>query len=93
MTRKGGHCDNDQPKLGITNFRVPVRKRGLTMRAMKLAMRARGLTMRALKFIAKNAHIGSPIARINVVRIRIVTYILYDLTYSFLGKIPPTAEL
>ena len=34
VTRKGGHCDNDRPKLGITNFRVPVRKRGLPIRAM-----------------------------------------------------------
>ena len=72
-TRKGGHCDNDRPKLGITNFGVPVRKRGLTMRAMRLAMRARGLTLRALKFIAKNAHMGSPIARTNVARIMLVT--------------------
>ena len=74
VTRKGGHCDNDRPKLGITNFGVPVRKRGLTMRAMRLAMRARGLTLRALKFIAKNAHMGSPIARTNVARIMLLTY-------------------
>ena len=76
VTRKGGHCDNDRPKLGITNFGVPVRKRGLTMRAMRLAMRARGLTLRALKFIAKNAHMGSPIARTNVARIMLLTYTL-----------------
>ena len=76
MTIKGGHCDNDRPKLGITNFGVPVRKRGLAMRAMRLAMRARGLTLRALKFIAKNAHMGSPIARINVARIWGLTCIL-----------------
>ena len=63
-------------KLGITNFGVPVRNRGLTMRAMRLAMRARGLTLRALKFIAKNAHMGSPIAQTNVARIMLVTYTL-----------------
>ena len=83
MTRKGGHCDNDRPKLGITNFRVPVRKRGLTMRAMRLAMRARGLTLRALKFIAKNAHMGSPIARTNVARIMLLTYIPIILYHAF----------
>ena len=37
-------------------------------------MRARGITMRTLNFLAKNAHMGSPILRINVVHIRIVAY-------------------
>ena len=46
-------------------------------------MRARGLTLRALKFIAKNVQIGSPIARINVVRIMLVTYTL-DMMLTYL---------
>ena len=73
-TIKGGHCDNDHPKLGTTNFCVPVRKWGLSMHPMKLAMRARGLTMHKLNFIAKNTHIGSPSAQINLVHIWVVTY-------------------